>query len=38
MSKAVARQRMHRADAWDGYWRTEQTITAKMRRAVGTNR
>jgi bifunctional non-homologous end joining protein LigD len=38
MSKAVSRQRMRGVDAWDGYWRIEQSITAKMRRAVGMNR
>jgi bifunctional non-homologous end joining protein LigD len=38
MQKALARQRTLGADAWDGYWRTRQGITAAMRRAVGMKR
>ncbi|NRO95591.1 DNA ligase D [Paraburkholderia sp. NMBU_R16] len=38
MSKAVERQRRLKADPWEGYWRTQQGITAAMRRAVGMKR
>jgi len=38
MQKALARQRTLGADAWDGYRRTRQGITAAMRRAVGMKR
>jgi bifunctional non-homologous end joining protein LigD len=35
MRTAVERQRSLGADPWEGFWRTQQGITAAMRRAVG---